>query len=56
MALKAIVLRLVPSGPTKTDLTCLFPTILLFTDFKSSTINLGSGFPDPKGDKILTLS
>ena len=34
---------------------CFSPTTLLLTDFKSSIINLGSGFPEPKGDNESTL-
>ena len=55
VALKAIVLTLDPSGPIKTDLICLSPTTLLFTDFKFSTNKFGSGLPDPKGDKTFIL-
>jgi len=44
-----------PSGPSKTDFIWFSPTILLFIGFKFSIRNLGSGLPDPKGDKTLTL-
>ena len=43
----------VPSGPIKTDLICFSPTIDDFIIWRSSTTNLGSGFPEPKGDKEL---
>ena len=55
MALKAIVLKLEPSGPIKTDLMCFSPTIEPFTVLRFSITNFGSGLPDPNGDKILTL-
>ena len=55
MSLNAIVLKLVPSSPTRTDLMCFSPTILLLTVFKSSIINFGSGLPEPKGARTLTL-
>ena len=49
--LNAIVLIIEPSAPIKTDLICLSLIILLFTAFKFSITNFGSGLPDPNGAK-----
>ena len=45
-----------PSLDVKIDLICFSPTIEDFSNFRSSITNLGSGFPDPKGDKKLGIS
>ena len=44
-----------PSIPTRTDLICFSLIILLFTDFKFSITNFGSGLPEPKGASKLIL-
>ena len=50
-----MVLIDVPSSATKIDFICLFLSILLLPVLNFSIINLGSGFPEPKGASLLTL-